>query len=266
MPTGKDPDDAAREDAAAFKKAIQQAVPVYDYFLSSVVSRFDPSGVYGKKKISEEFLPVLSKIENQIVQGHYVRRLAEALGVTEETVTESLAKVRRTGTSRQFSENPEVQEKKVTREEKLEMYLLALLLQGKTKEWLEELLEHLAIHDFLLPSVVRIVGELSRYAHATPVYLLKDFVDGLPKELVPTVDEAYLWDLSEVLGSEELLEREWTDALKEFRKLVLRRKINQLSREAAEDATTRNIDTAHGPKTLQDLALELRGLEKPGSI
>lgn len=50
LPSGKDPDEAVREDAAGVKKAIKNAIPIYDYFISSAVKRFDATTAFGKKK------------------------------------------------------------------------------------------------------------------------------------------------------------------------------------------------------------------------
>ena len=94
IPSGKDPDDAARENPGLLKKAIKDASPIYDYFLSSALKRFDVATSFGKKKISEEFLPVLAKLENPIVQGHYIRELAIALSLSEDAIQEGLVKLR----------------------------------------------------------------------------------------------------------------------------------------------------------------------------
>ena len=95
LPSGKDPDEAVRENASAVKKAIQEAVPIYDYFISSAVKRFDTSSAFGKKKVSEELLPILAKIENPIVQGHYIKKLGNTLDTTEETIMESMRRLSR---------------------------------------------------------------------------------------------------------------------------------------------------------------------------
>ena len=86
LPTGKDPDEAARENPAALRKAIKEAVPIYDYFITSAAKRFDVATAFGKKKIGEELAPVLAKIENPIVQGHYIKKLAGTIDATEEAI------------------------------------------------------------------------------------------------------------------------------------------------------------------------------------
>jgi len=47
IPSGKDPDDAVREDPIAFKKAVSAAIPIYDFFLTSIKKRFDMTSASG---------------------------------------------------------------------------------------------------------------------------------------------------------------------------------------------------------------------------
>lgn len=76
LPIGKDPHDALRENPVLVKKAILQALPVYDYLIDSAKERFDTASAWGKKKAAEELVPFFSRIENAIVQAHYVKKLA----------------------------------------------------------------------------------------------------------------------------------------------------------------------------------------------
>ncbi|MEK7587577.1 MAG: DNA primase [Patescibacteria group bacterium] len=93
LPSGKDPDEAARESPALLKKAVKDAIPVYDYFLSSALKRHDAATAFGKKKISAELLPIFAGIDNAIVQGHYVKKLAKLLDTNEETLSDGMRKI-----------------------------------------------------------------------------------------------------------------------------------------------------------------------------
>jgi len=68
------------------EKIIKGAVPVYDYFIDSAFNRFDGDTIEGKRNISQEIIPILSKANNEIIQAHYARLLAERLKVTEESI------------------------------------------------------------------------------------------------------------------------------------------------------------------------------------
>ncbi len=257
LPSGKDPDEAVRENAPAVKKAIKHAIPIYDYFISSAAKRFDATSAFGKKKVSEEILPVLDKIENPIVQGHYIKKLAKTLDTPEETIAESMRRLSRgAGMSVKTDES---QAAATTRSQKLETYVLALVLQGKTTELFEELLEKITLTDIANPAVAKILTHLKSFVAANTIFLIKDFADSLPVELVSTLDEAFLWDIGDQISDEELFAREWTSALRELERACVKRKIQDITlRMHHTDTTTREDDE------LRALTDRLKVLEKEG--
>lgn len=231
MPSGKDPDEAARENPGLLKKAFKDAPPVYDYFLTSALARFDGTSSFGKRKISDEFLPVLLKIDNPIVQGHYIRKLAEALGISDETVRESLAKHRVSGSMPVREKLPDAERVVLTRLEKAEVYVLALLLQGKTSELLRAFSDSLPTTTFQYPPVRKILEKLEGYAFGQKTFVVKDFAEGLPAELIPVFDEAFLWDISSLIDDDVKFAREWDKALHEVRRSHVRQHMEEISRK-----------------------------------
>lgn len=270
MPVGKDPDEAVRENPAGLKKACKQAVPVYDYFIASAVKRFDAASSFGKRKISDEILPILSRIENSIVQGHYIKKLSKALDVTEETVVEGIRSVKSplVGTlSRKEKEEGKAQER--TSHEQLEVYILGLVLQGKTKDLMKEFFEYVPLADLRHTSVRRIFEYLSSYCEGHPAFDIQQFAHEAPKELHPTLDEAYLWDISALLADEEKFTREWIKIFKELRKGILRNKIRvitdkirALGTEWEKKDARANKEEGNLQKQLVELTKDLKVLEK----
>lgn len=260
LPSGKDPDEAAREHPGLLKKAVKEAIPMYDYFLTSAMNRYDKDSAYGKRKITDEYVPVLAKIENVIVRGHYIRKLSESLGIPEEAIGESLAKMKsRAG----FVPKEEAAENQplLSRSEKGEVYLLALLLQGSTKELLETNGESLSHGLFGYAPVRQILEKLASFIKEHPVYLVKDFADILPPELVPVFDEAFLWDLSDVLDDGERFAREWDKAVREVKRARIRQSMTRVSRALRDiDAASEEYMTLH--KELKAYTDELVALEK----
>jgi len=268
VPTGKDPDEAARENPGLLKKAIKDAVPVYDYFLASAIKRFDVTSAFGKKKVSEELLPVIAKIDNPIVENHYVKKLASILDSSETAIEDSLLRTRKGIPSPSEKSELTVEKSVLTRPEKLEVYLLALILQGKTIDLLDDLEESGLLVEFAHPAVHKIIDHLLSYlapkegeVEGKKVFLIKDFADSLPAELTPTLDEAFLWDIADILGDEELFMREWANSLKEFRKVTLRRKIHDVTKKM-EDAALSASQADRLQTDLKQLTDELRKLEK----
>ncbi len=258
LPSGKDPDEAVREDAAGVKKAIKNAIPIYDYFISSAVKRFDATTAFGKKKVSEELLPILARIENPIVQGHYIKKLAKTLDTSEETVVESM---RRLSKGEGFGGPKEEKQEDVrtTRSQKLETYILALVLQGKTAELFEELSERITVDEIVNSAVQKILEHLKSFLADNKIFLIKDFADSLPVELVPTLDEAFLWDIGDQLSDEELYAREWNLTLREVERGLVKRKIQDITDLMRHADTTKREDD-----DLRELTDRLKVLEKEG--
>ena len=242
LPSGKDPDEAVRENPGALKSAIKHAIPIYDYFIGSAIKRFDTASSFGKKKVSEELLPIIAKIDNPIVQAHYVKELGKALSVSEEAIGEGIKKAKSTALSytRDTREKREEHEMAYqTREEKLEVFVLALVLQGKTSELFDDLTqEEVAVADFSHPPVRQILERIGAFLPTHPVFLVKDFADSLPKELLPILDEAFLWDIGDVLTDEERFAKQWAKATYELKRTLLRRQIQELARGNARSEKT----------------------------
>lgn len=223
MPSGKDPDEAARVNPGSLKKALKDSTPMYDYFLASALSRYDVNVAFGKRKVSEEFIPVLAKIDNPIVQGHYVRKLADSLGVSEEIVEEGIGKFKSVGESAfRKKENEQGEKSTKSRLENAELYALSLLLQGKTHELFEEFIRELPIRDFQHLPVRRLLENVEKFLEGHRIFLAKDFADLLPHELIPAFDEAFLLDISGFLDDEERFTREWDKAIREVKKMHIR--------------------------------------------
>jgi DNA primase len=266
IPQGKDPDESVRENAAIFKKAVKDAVPYYDYLIDSALRRFDVTSPYGKKKISDELMPSLSVIENSVVQAHYIKKVAKIMDVGEEVITTSLKKVKSSIRQKAESATAPSEIHLRTREEKIEIYILAFILQIKTAEYLEELEEHLTFADFTQAAIRQILELLSDYLKQEKVFLIKDFDSAVPKELIPVIDEAFLWDLSELVDNEELAAREWLKALAELRLSVLKRKIRRVTNLLDALGHEEEEEMVNLQAELASLTGELRVLEKTAAI
>jgi len=122
---GKDPGELAINHPQSWKKAVKEAVPVYDFYLNSAVMRFGLD-VIGKQKIIKEILPIFAKISDEIIKAHYILVLAKTLGVGEEDVRRQLAKMP-TENLKQKTEKNDLPEK----EDTLDAYVVELALKGE---------------------------------------------------------------------------------------------------------------------------------------
>ena len=78
---GKDPDEVARKYPNKWKEMVEKAVDVYDFVMTKAMKKYDKNNVHGIKKITEEVVPFLSKIENSVVREVWIRKFADKLGV-----------------------------------------------------------------------------------------------------------------------------------------------------------------------------------------
>lgn len=86
----KDPDEAVRHNAAAFKKAVQNPTPVYDFLFEQLQQEHQAEGAYGKKSVIDGVVVHLNHIKNPIVQSHYIKLFARRLDVDEESIKRAM--------------------------------------------------------------------------------------------------------------------------------------------------------------------------------
>jgi DNA primase len=91
----KDPDEIARKNPGQWAQLVDEAVDVYQFYLDSSLRKHDPKTIEGKRRVSQEVLPVMAKISNQVIKAHYTKKLAEVLGVGEESVVAEMGRITR---------------------------------------------------------------------------------------------------------------------------------------------------------------------------
>lgn len=90
--SGKDPDEMIKESPKAWAEAVKRATPVYDFFLDSAFSKADAKSPEGKRKIAKEVLPVLARMTDPILRGHYLKLVASKIGIEERDLEVALTK------------------------------------------------------------------------------------------------------------------------------------------------------------------------------
>jgi DNA primase len=90
LPAGTDPDEVIRQDKEAWERLVQDAKPVVDHLFQSVASRTDLSQPRERSRAARELLPLVAAIGDQVVQAHYVQRLARLVQADEDTLRRQL--------------------------------------------------------------------------------------------------------------------------------------------------------------------------------
>jgi len=92
LPEGKDPDEAVREDPEGFKKMVEKAPAVFDFYLESALARADASTPSGKKAVAAEILPVLKSLANEVEKAAYIAVLSQKIGISETVLWKQMEK------------------------------------------------------------------------------------------------------------------------------------------------------------------------------
>ncbi|MEK7497403.1 MAG: DNA primase [Patescibacteria group bacterium] len=247
----KDPDEFARADKEGFKKALEKAVPAWDFLINTAVQRDDTTTGEGKQKISREVVPILALITDKIVQSHYISTLAKRISVDESAVATELERF----ISKQAPPKVEVFEKEEnvvsSRRELLEEKLIVLLYKDP-----ETVIKSLGEIPVKSPFVKRILEEHIAHAKKHKKFNVADFVKGLPEELSKKYSEI-------VLKEEE--EGDTIHALEqvkyELQKLELKEEIQGLSKEiSTNEAEGDKKGLEKAQKKLRDVSLRLSKL------
>lgn len=241
MPSGfKDPDEFAKSDPAAFRKAVGSAVNIYDYLIESALKRYDAATSEGKKKIGQETLPILAKISDDLLRAHYTTRLAKSLDLDPSFVNEAIEKRRDIGSlpaSYNLDEAP-----KTVRVSLAEEYFLALFVSSK--QILTTVIDRLEPEDFEDETSKRFWQVLRDIIKRSKPKATAEILKAIPGEFNNFIDHLYLININV-----EFFEREaWADEILKvawrIKKASIARKLARISvllKEAEKEKNERQI-------------------------
>jgi DNA primase len=252
LTNGKDLDEALQNNVLEVKKAISSAQPVYDYILTSALKQFGSNEAVSKKNVASQVIPFYAKISNKIVQEHFIKRLAQELGVSEEAVIEQVRaeeKKKYLMPLKQTGQLPNGSKKK-TYQTLLEEHLLSLLVQNENtmEEHLKKLDKTITIAELESPAVRRVI------------FLLLS-KKPIPEELSDTYNRAYLTDIQTIIADRKTAEYEFFVTLYNIKKNVLRRKLTELATKLK--SSDENVELN---QQLQQIKKELKELEQPSKL
>jgi len=224
-PQGKDPDELLNENPSLFKKAIKNDIHIYDFIIDSALNNSDAKTVDGKEKILQKTLPFLAIIDNEVLKEHYLKKLADALSTSLDSVIKQAGKVLKKEAPRVTTST----QKKESRQETLESYLLSLILQSENiKQSVLKTELSLAGISMSIPRYKRIFSELSAYCEKTQTATIKGFAEALPEELRPAVDTLFLAPIPQ-FAEIELLAQEIEKVSLEAKLLSIKDELQKLS-------------------------------------
>lgn len=208
----KDPDDMARKAPGEYKKALKKAQNVWDFLVDLIFSKYDETTGAGKAKISREIIPVLASISDEIVQAHYIGKVARKLGVPRNAVADQTGKTKTATTTSVPKIEIPTKPKIKPRRELLEERLLALAFQSDPKILSKRKIFSL----FAAPLTMRIAEEYRKHSKGKKEFDPSDFAASLPKELVQGFADMILEDVQNLIEKPQILKKEQTLVIREL--------------------------------------------------
>lgn len=219
----KDPDELAKNAPDKLTKCIRNAVGVWDFYIDSAFERVGAKTGTQKAKLSKELVPILSSIEDKIVQAHYVQEVARRLGISEEAVSKQIGGVRieEGGSKPKIEESLVKKETKTPREIAEERFLSVafrfdarVLLKADIKKLIRTALAKKILDSFLKYMEGKTEFDPSLFAAELPKELVGGFTGMILKEIGGLEDreESYLQEIEmikenlEMMGIKEELE------------------------------------------------------------
>jgi len=226
----KDPDEAAQKEPNYLKERIAQAENIYDFYINSAFKRFGGRTAEEKKKIGQELVPILAKIEDEIVKDVYTKKLADRLGVNEESIILQIEKIK----NKTFlvAKPPEKTVFLSSRRDLLEEYYLALIFQ--TKE-VRDLLEEEERSLFHSPVNLKLIEALADYLKQEKKFSSQFFFKTLPAELREAFDKLYLVDFDNKIEDKDWVKKEREKAKKQLLTIKIKEELQTISREMKEE-------------------------------
>lgn len=241
---GKDADESLKTNPVLFKRAIRDKIGIYDFLSQKIVSTFNKATVEGKRKIGETLLPFLMRIKNEIVKEHYLKKLAEELGTSYESILKEGERIEKNEVV--VRDVAFVKKEKKERRELLEEYLLALIVQKEdSKAIWEASYQLLEDYNFYVIAFKKITELLSTYFKIHGKFLGSEFLSNLPKELVPAFDICFLLPLPK-FEDKAKYKSEVEKVSKELRSLFLKERIKDIAQEGNNDSKERQLSKVIG--------------------
>ncbi len=94
MPEGLDPDDVARQGAAAYQKCLDAAMPLVDYRLHSLERKYDFSKTEEKRRFVAAALKIVKEEQSASVREELLKKLRDKTGVSYSALERDLQNVK----------------------------------------------------------------------------------------------------------------------------------------------------------------------------
>lgn len=239
----KDPDEAVRKDEKGLRKILEKPLPVYDFLIQVLQKKYPDDNPFNKKKIGDEIIPFIDRINNPIVQSHYIKKLAEFLNVSESSIHILMKRLRQKRKEQSSFVSIKKNEGIIPRDVLIQRYILSIMFQNEDPyATAKRLLITVSPEDFSLGSYRKIYEQFIEFMNEhKDRFNLSNFTNRLTSELQPVFDEIYLFASSDLGLEAKHLEK----LAYEVKRYSLKRTIQSLlsSESSQKDALKRLTET-----------------------
>jgi DNA primase len=250
-PEGKDPDELLKENPLLFKKALKNEINIYDFILESAVQNEDPESIEGKKHILSRTLSFIADIDNEIIKEHYLKKLANLLSSSYESVVKEVEKTKIPPKPAETIPKSTV---KKSYQERMEDHLLTLILQSeKPKEYTIVASSILDGIGLATPVANEIFETLKKFFQTSEELSVTELTKLLSNTITPTFDLYFLTPISP-LATEEIYAHEIEKTAKLVKQSSVKEQLKILSGKMKRE------EKAGNEETLQELRVEFNNL------
>ncbi len=263
IPEGKDPAELVTKDLPAWEKAVIEAEDIYDYYLRSISLRLNTNTAEGKKRAAAELIPIWAKITDTLVLDHYVQKLSALLNTSDDLLRREINKVKGGGASTYetvLRQNKDTSLK--TRKEKLEEYLISLLLKIPPElTFVPNFPETIFSQEQYRSLFVLLVLYLDAISFKGHAFNISEFAKTLPDDLLPIVDRLYLIEIDDKLSHPKNWRDEVDYTVAELKKALVKASLEKLSMQIRSAQTFGKMEELQVlNKKFRDLSLKLKNL------
>ena len=265
----KDPAELCLDDVKKWEAAVDNAVPIYDYYLQSAEKRHKVKTPEGKRAIFRELAPIWRKISDPIQKDQYTQRLAALIEIKEDTIRKEIEKevvthfvAPQTIVPKPIATQTPKAEKLTPedRRKSLERYLIALLLHVPIDlTFVPNFPETLITQEDLKQIYVLLVLHMDSISFQARSFKINDFAKSLPEDLGQEVDKLYLMQIDQKLEEKQYWQKELDTVVLELKKMLIKTSLEKLSLQIKNAQEFENMETLEVlNRRFRDLSLKLK--------
>lgn len=264
---GKDPDELVKENPEAWPKAIENAKPLIDHYVSKINTEVDLTDARAKSAAAKDISELISYLPDAIEREHYSKQLAEVLQVSHESIVaqmpahKKVVQPRREEISIQQSQQRQPQQKSDTltesRRQLFAMLMMRPELVGETPGFVFEKGQDELI-DWLAPFIKSVYTEGQHNSVYFFTLIEKEDAEkaNQAKQLVLTFEHSVLTSAPDTALA--VIRPIFDKSLQNLKRISLKKKIEELSHDMRQaEIEHRHDDVEKLAKVFDVLTKEL---------